>query len=309
MQIVIVGFGIQGKKRKNILGKDFFASVDPYQKNSDFKDLKDIPLDKYDGIFLCVPEEDKLKFIKFCIKNKKHVLVEKPILSNNNLTLKLLEKLANKNNVILYSAYNHRFEPNFNKLLNLINSKKLGKIYSCRIFYGNGTAKLFKDSPWRDKGLGVISDLGSHLLDMYVFLFKNLITDFNLISFSNFENKSPDHAIIAGNYKGVKIQLEMSLCMWKNNFTCDILAEKGSAHIFSLCKWGPAEFIYRKRKFPSGVPIEKKSILIKNDPTWKLEYDFFKYLVKNKIKNNLDKDIWINNIFNKFKKKIKNAKY
>ena len=29
--------------------------------------------------------------------------------------------------------------------------------------------------------------------------------------------------------------------MWRNHFTCDVLAENGSAHIESLCKWGPVD--------------------------------------------------------------------
>jgi scyllo-inositol 2-dehydrogenase (NADP+) len=47
----------------------------------------------------------------------------------------------------------------------IIESGKLGNIYSIKMFYGNGTARLVKNSKWRDKGYGVLPDLGSHLLD------------------------------------------------------------------------------------------------------------------------------------------------
>ena len=53
----------------------------------------------------------------------------------------------------------------------------------------------------------------------------------------------------------------MSLCMWKNTFSCDVIGSKGSAHLNSLCKWSRNEFIYRKRKIPSGKPIESKIFL------------------------------------------------
>ena len=46
-----------------------------------------------------------------------------------------------------------------------------GKVYFARFFYGNGTALEVKHSEWRDRGLGVLPDLGSHLLDMTLFLF------------------------------------------------------------------------------------------------------------------------------------------
>ena len=59
-----------------------------------------------------------------------------------------------------------------------------------------------------------------------------------------------------------QINLEMTLCMWRNHFTCDVLAENGSAHIESLCKWGPSTFIKRKRVFPSGRPDEERMTLV-----------------------------------------------
>ena len=118
-----------------------------------------------------MPDDQKLGVLEYCIKNKKHVLVEKPLLVKNNKILKRLEKVSTKNKTVLYVAYNHRFEPGIVKLKETIKSKKLGKLYKCRIFYGNGTAKLVKKSKWRDKDLGVISDLGSHLLDICLYLF------------------------------------------------------------------------------------------------------------------------------------------
>ena len=85
----------------------------------------------------------------------------------------------------------------------------------------------------------------------------------------------------------------MTYLMWKNNFICDILAEKGSAHISSLCKWGPSVFTYRKRVFPSGKPKEKKKILIQKDPTWLSEFKYYKGLIYQKKITDFSKDIWI----------------
>jgi len=73
-----------------------------------------------------------------------------------------------------------------------------------------------------------------------------------------------------------RIELEMTLLMWRNHFTCDILAEKGSAHIESLCKWGPSTFVHRTRVLPSGRPPEEAVTLTQEDPTWALEYAAFK---------------------------------
>ena len=136
MRIVIVGMGVQGQKRKKIIGKDFKYSVDKF-KAANFKSIYEVPLNKYDAVIICVPDNEKLSIVYYCIKNQKHVLVEKPFLFSNSKMLNSLEKLARKKKVICYTAYNHRFEPTIIKMKNLIKSKKLGKIYKCRIFYGN----------------------------------------------------------------------------------------------------------------------------------------------------------------------------
>ena len=96
-------------------------------------------------------------------QNKKHILVEKP-LNLKSSELKYFSELSKKNQTILYTAYNHRFEPNFINVHKYLNKETLGKFYSCKIFYGNGTSKLVKNSRWKDSKMGVISDLGSHLL-------------------------------------------------------------------------------------------------------------------------------------------------
>tara|TARA_B100000029_G_scaffold463033_1_gene496033 strand:+ start:3759 stop:4661 length:903 start_codon:yes stop_codon:yes gene_type:complete len=294
MKTVIVGMGVQGNKRKKFLGKDFLYSVDKYKK-AHFKTIYDVPLNEFDAALICLPDREKLKIINYCIRHKKHVLVEKPLIIKKLKVFNDLEKKAKKNKVVCYVAYNHRFEPNILKLKNLIDSQILGKIYRCRIFYGNGTSRLVKKSKWRDKDLGVLSDLGSHLLDLCLFLFGNKISKSKVIELNNFENRSPDHSIITLNINKIKIELEMTLCMWKNTFTTDIIASKGSAHLNSLCKWDKNYFIYRKRKLPSGKPKESIKKFKKGDPTWKKEYVYFKHLIKNKKKTSFRKDKTISN--------------
>jgi hypothetical protein len=39
--------------------------------------------------------------------------------------------------------------------------------------------------------------------------------------------------------------------------------------------------------------------LIKKDPTWKQEINYFKKLIKNKSKNDLQKDAWISDLMKK----------
>ena len=293
MRLLIVGLGVQGQKRKKLLNKNnFFASVDSKNKNADFKSIGDVPVDKYDSVFICTPDSAKLKILNYCIKHNKHALIEKPLIVNLENKIRILEKKAKKLNLLFYSAYNHRFEPHFINIKKILDSGVLGKIYYCNIFYGNGTAKLVKKNKWRDKGLGVIQDLAPHLMDTIKFWF-NKDFKFEKSIKNKFENKAPDHAILFSKTKDIFIKLEMTMCMWKNTFRCDVIGSKGSITLDSLCKWGPSTLTHNIRKFPAGYPKEKKIIISKKDPTWELEHKYFIKMVKLKKKTDLNKDVWI----------------
>ena len=299
MKTIILGTGVQGKKRRPIIGKDFVAFVDPVDKNAHYKNAFEVPLDSFDNVMLCVPDTEKVELIKYFLKNKKNILVEKPLIPLNISDLLKFKKNAEKNKVTIYTAYNHRFEPNIKKMRDLIKSEKLGRIFNARLFYGNGTAKLVKNSYWRDKQEGVLHDLGSHLLDMINFWFGVEKRNFRVVSANKFENKAFDHVILHSDNK-IDVTLEMSLLCWKNSFYVDIFGEKGSAHIRSLCKWGPSYFKFNKRKYPSGIPDQMTDILVRSDPTWKDEYRHFKKMCSLSI-NNLSNDIHIFKTLNSLK--------
>ena len=111
------------------------------------------------------------------------------------------------------------------------------------------------------------------------------------------------------NYKFVEkkigiVRSQISPSFLRNNFTCDVIGQKGSAHISSLCKWGPSIFTYRKRVYPSGKPYEYKTILKCSDPTWNLEYQYFKKLINSKKKTDLSNDLWIYKKLNQIVKNI-----
>lgn len=302
-RVVVVGMGVQGPKRRKAAGEDYVGSVDPVKKGVDFSFVEDIPLGDYDAAIVSVPDKHKVQILEYLLSNGKHVLVEKPLWAGTAEEILHLNTLARKNNVLCMTAYNHRFEPHFIRMHELINSKELGEIYRCRMFYGNGTARLVRDSEWRDTGAGVLPDLGSHLLDTAAFWFGELGDDFNIISANCFENKSPDHVIIGSETTRPKLELEMTLLMWRNHFTCDVFAEKGSAHIESLCKWGPTTFTKRTRILPSGLPEESTETLEQKDPTWDLEYRTFKSRCLKRAETDLSNDLWLQNILRKLSAK------
>lgn len=296
MRVVVVGLGVQGNKRRIAAEKEVVATVDPVHPEANFRSLADVPLGTYDAALVCTPDDTKIELLTHLLSNSKHLLVEKPLFAPDSSTLKTLAEIARSKGVICYTAYNHRFEPHFVRMKQVIESGRLGKIYCVRMFYGNGTARLVRDSAWRDQGAGVLPDLGSHLLDTALFWFGKPTTPFEIYSCNRFENKSFDHFLFGTN--GVPaLQFEMTLLNWRNHFYADVFAEKGSAHIQSLCKWGPSTFTLRDRKLPSGRPDEEAVTLVQADPTWELEYRHFKQLCASG-GSNIENDMWINTVLN-----------
>ena len=275
MKVAVVGLGIQGKKRLKIAGADAVATVDPVVA-ADTKKIEDVPLKNYDAALLCVPDDAKYALIKYLLSSGKHVLVEKPFLASPE-KIEEMKRLASTKKLACYTAYNHRFEPHLANLKKVLDKNTLGPLYLARFFYGNGTARDVRQSAWRDRGAGVVPDLGSHLLDMALFLFGKKDPRLEVWRMENFENRAPDYALFAAGDRPL-IEFEMTLLSWKNTFRVDIFGEKGSAHIDGLCKWGPSTLSVRRRVLPSGKPSEENETLNCADPTWEKEYGYFKKL-------------------------------
>lgn len=309
MRVIVVGMGIQGHKRKAAAGRDVVATVDPFQVDADFREVSDVPRDSYDAALLCIPDEPKIALIRDLLSHGKHVLVEKPLFAASNAELSELRALAAQNHVICYTAYNHRFEPHFLQMKRVIESGILGRVYAVRLFYGNGTARLVRESTWRDQGAGVLPDLGSHLLDTALFWFGLPTADFRIFSAGCFENHAPDHVAFGSN-GAITLQMEVTLLSWRNHFYADVFAEKGSAHIESLCKWGPSRFVLRDRKLPSGRPDEKTEVLVQGDPTWDAEYQHFVAICAQPAQygfGNTENDLFLNSTLNQLASQLRGA--
>jgi len=266
------------------------VTVDPVAAEADYHSIEQAPVDAYDAACVCVPDSEKPRILRHLLERGKHVLVEKPLLVPA-AEIQEWTRLSKDNGATCYTAYNHRFEPHIARLKTVIEGGGLGLLYLARFFYGNGTARDVRNSPWRDQGLGVVSDLGSHLLDMALFLFGPIQAPGRLGSVNRFENRAPDHVCFSCDGRPV-LELEATLLSWRNTFALDLYGEAGSAHVQCLCKWGPSTLTVRKRVLPSGRPSETVEVLEQPDPTWALELDHFLELCRSG-GNNLANDLWI----------------
>jgi predicted dehydrogenase len=231
------------------------------------------------------------------------VLVEKPLIAERDEDLQELQTLAASAGVTCWTAYNHRFEPNLMRLQRLLAAGELGDIYHVRFFYGNGTAADVRQSAWRDAGMGVIPDLGSHLLDLTDYLLGLRPNHLECWSGSRFENRAFDHVVLGAKTRPA-LQYEMTLLSWRNTFAVDVIAEKGSAHVQCLCKWGPSTLTVRRRVLPSGRPTEDSYVVTCPDPTWEAEYRAFLQMCA-RPQTSIEKDRWINATFQQLQRQGK----
>src|SRR5262249_37511798 len=172
----------------------------------------------YDGALVCVPDDAKVDVLSYLLGEAKHVLVEKPLIAHEASTLIRLGVLADRTGTVCYTAYNHRFEPHFVRMKETLETGTLGRVYLCRMFYGNGTARDVRQSPWRDRGAGVLPDLGSHLLDTALYWFGKLDQVFTLWAAHRFENRAFDHMVF-GASGSPALEMEVTLLSWRNHFT------------------------------------------------------------------------------------------
>src|SRR5258708_33879070 len=113
MRVVVVGLGVQGRKRTAIAGEEVVATVDPVLTDAGYRRIEDVPLNSYDAALLCVPDAPKVELLTYLLGNGKHALVEKPLRSEHDGHLTAFAELSHRTGAVCYSASTHRFESQF----------------------------------------------------------------------------------------------------------------------------------------------------------------------------------------------------
>ena len=276
MRYLVVGLGNIGSRRRTLLGERCVATADPYNPAADFRSVQDVPRDAFDAAVLAIPTEAKPALVEQLVDAGKHVLVEKPLPLADEATARGLEQLAQERGVMIYTAYNHRFEPLIVRLKERMDAGVIGDVYHGRLFYGNGTVQHVKGT-WRDKGLAVVEDLGCHLFDLASFCVGGLALDIVPVALQREETDgSPDRALLVS--RDGRLSFEMMYHSWRNSFALELYGSKGSIHCFGLRKWGGSELVVRERVLPSGRPHETRETDQGEDVTWALEIEHFERL-------------------------------
>jgi predicted dehydrogenase len=281
--IGLIGLGNIGRKRLLALKKinnTFFKIIyilDKKIKNNKgyyYNSIDEIRFKKVDFLIVCLPTNQVLKVLNKIKFNYNHLLLEKPGFENINTFKKFVSKL-NKKKIYIKIGYNLRFDTGIIKAKNIFKKGKIGKLYSVKINYSNGTAKSNSNK------VGSLLDIGSHSINLVQWLLNSfkLGKTYKLIQKNEFMNKKKDdNGYIITKLKNVIIFLHFGFCTWKNTFELELIGSKGFLKVISLPKWKKGQkVIFGKRIFPSGEPLVKEWVFRK-DYSFKNELEF---LLKN----------------------------
>lgn len=128
--------------------------------------------EEIDLVIITTPNQTHFEMAREAILAGKNVLVEKP-LATTEAEAKMLADLAKQQGVVLSVYQNRRWDNAIATAKQLLAEKLLGDVVDCEIRferYAKGkNPKVWKETG--EQGVGLVYDLGVHLLDQAVYLF------------------------------------------------------------------------------------------------------------------------------------------
>ncbi|CAH0536084.1 oxidoreductase [Vibrio marisflavi] len=122
-------------------------------------------------VIITAPNDVHFALAKKALENNKHVIIEKPFVTDVAQGQELIE-LANRNNLVLSVYHNRRWDGDFLTIKKMINGGKFGDVKHYESHFDRFRPAVRQR--WREQaeiGGGILFDLGSHLIDQAITLF------------------------------------------------------------------------------------------------------------------------------------------
>lgn len=154
-----------------------FAEKNMVEAYSDFPSF----LEKLDAVYIATPHGTHYEYALECLKNKKHVLCEKP-LAFKKAQAEELFALAEKNNLILLEAIKTAYCPGFTQLIGIARSGTIGAIKDVEACFTRLIQANVRELNDREYG-GSFSEYGSYVMLPIVKLLGKSVKDVHFDSF------------------------------------------------------------------------------------------------------------------------------
>lgn len=201
-------------------------------------------------IVVNTPDNLHFDMVMAALEAGKHVVVEKPVAHTRHQTEELFRK-AKAKGVLLTVFQNRRFDGDFLTVQNIIRQGYMGRLVEFESHFDR--YRTFVDSSsWKEKGdehVGVLYNLGSHMIDQAVVLFGKPFAVTAHLKIVRTGGVVNDYYDIRLDYTDFSAILKCSYLVMSPGPRYSIHGEKGSFH-----KWGidPQEEMMKKGLLPTG---------------------------------------------------------
>jgi len=213
------------------------------------------------------------------LKNKKHVLCEKPLGRNVGEADSMVNQ-AKQCNVILKTGFNHRHHPAISKAKHLAEKGEIGRIMFLRCRYGHGGRPGY-EKEWRANkelcGGGELLDQGVHVVDLFRWFAGDFNEAFGYTQTCFWDMQVEDNAFaMFKNNAGVIATMHTSWTQWKNLFCFEVFGDLGYLVVDGLGgSYGVETLKFGKRNPKGGPPDEQIEQFTGPDLSWQHEWDEF----------------------------------
>ena len=151
-----------------------------------YRSLDELLLDEaVELVIVNTPSVTHYEYAKKCLQANKNVIVEKPFTSTVEEGEELIA-LAKERNKLLSVYQNRRYDSDFKAVKKVVDEKLLGDLIEAEFHYDRYndqlSYKVHKETP--TPGVGIVYDLGSHLIDQALQLFgmpQSVFADIDII--------------------------------------------------------------------------------------------------------------------------------
>jgi predicted dehydrogenase len=292
MDVAIVGCGLIGHKRAQLLGRHrLVAAVDSDSAKAqelagtvpgavaltDWQAAVTRP--DVDAVLVSTPHHLLTPIAARAAEAGKHVLVEKPA-ARTAAELRALSDAASRTGVVVKVGFNHRFHPAFRRARQYVDAGAVGELMFVRARYGHG-GRVGYDREWRAvpeiSGGGELLDQGMHLIDLSRWFLGDFVTVDGFAHTYFWDMPVDDNAFMAlRTEKQQMAWLHVSWTEWKNSFSFELYGRTGKLHVEGLGgSYGTERLAYYRMAPEMGPPETVIHEYPGADQSWALEFEDF----------------------------------
>ena len=298
MKIALIGAGVIGRKRGNIIKEsraDHVCVVVDIDENkakmlggslgcSWSTQVKDALGKEVEAVVVSTTHNYLAAITKIALKAGKHVLCEKPLGISVEEVAECV-KIAKRKGLIYKAGYNHSFHPAIWRAKRYLDAGKIGELMYIKASYGHGGRPGYEKEGRMDKKLsggGELIDQGAHLIDLSRwFSGEDFDEVMGFIKTTFWPVEVEDNGFLLLRSKRVVASLHASWTEWKNRFEFELYGTLGYLKIRGLGGSYGTEILMLGRRVPGQAPKERIWEFVGADISWKKEWQNFRDAIKN----------------------------